>query len=97
MREGSLFDEALRRGLESYVAEMLRIHVAEGLLARPEIRAALGPQHFERVRAEVLDRLRRSEEEGREARPAVSTAVSDVLSLLSRIAGRPGSGGEGSP
>lgn len=87
------FDENLRRGLESYLAELLRVHVAETLFARPEVRAALPPERLEKLRAEVLGRLRASEEEGREARPRVTAVCDELLSFIRGV----GRGGEDRP
>ena len=77
-----MFDDSLRRGVESLVAEALRVHVAEGILARPEVRAALSTEALARIRADVIDRLERSEREGREDRATLRKAVEDAAGWL---------------
>ena len=62
----------LQRGIESIVAELLRVHVLEAVLARPEVRRGLSPEAVERIRRDILDRLKASEEQGRDHRGEVN-------------------------
>jgi len=68
-------DESLRKGLESLVAEGLRRHVLETVLARPEVVRNLSPEALARLRERILARLLESEESGREHRETALAAI----------------------
>ena len=86
----------------------LRVHVAEGLLGREEVRRCLKPSDIDRIRTEVIDRLVRAERDGMEQRKEVRAlveaalgatgiaahqVVSAVAAILSEaVRGRPGEG-----
>jgi len=69
----------LARGIESIVAEVLRAHVLDTVLARPEVRRGLSPEAIQRIRADLLDRLKASEESGRPDRAEVETLLDAAL------------------
>lgn len=69
----------LSRGIESIVAEVLRAHVLETVLARPEVRRGLSPEAIDRIRRDILDRLKASEEEGRADRGEVEALLDSAL------------------
>ncbi len=69
----------LQRGIESIVAELLRVHVLEAVLARPEVRRGLSPEAVERIRRDILDRLKASEEQGRDHRGEVEEVLDAAL------------------
>lgn len=99
----------LQKGLESLVAEALRRHLLEAVLARPEVIRNLSPEARERLRQKVLDRLARSEEAGRAHRETALAAIrglraaagplGEVLATLWKAVGKPvgdpGSAGPG--
>ncbi|MBP7125419.1 hypothetical protein KBD49_03525 [Myxococcota bacterium] len=97
---------SLEKGLESLVAEGLRLHVLDRVLARPEVTRNLSPEALDRLKRKVLDRLARSEEEGRADRETALAAIrglraaagplGDVLATLWRFAGE-SHGGAGTP
>jgi len=69
----------LQRGIESLVAEVLRVHVIDAVLARPEVRKGLSPEAIDRIRADVLARLKTAEETGRADRREVEAVLDAVL------------------
>jgi hypothetical protein len=69
----------LQRGIESIVAEVVRVHLLENVLGRPEVRRGLSPEAIERIRRDVLDRLKASEEEGRANRGEVEEVLDAAL------------------
>jgi hypothetical protein len=66
-------------GIESLVAEVLRVHVVDAVLDRPEVRRNLSPEALERLRADVMQRLSRSESQGMAHRVEVMAAVQGAL------------------
>lgn len=89
----------LQKGLESLVAEAMRRHLLDAVLARPEVIRNLSPEARERLRQKVADRLVRSEEEGRAHRETALAAIrglrsaagplGEVLATLWRTIGEP--------
>jgi hypothetical protein len=73
---------AFDKGLESLVAEVLRVHVVEAVFAREAVRKGLPPDRVEALRREVVDRLKRSEDAGRDHRDAVKSVVDAALGLV---------------
>jgi len=76
--------ESIRRALESGIAELLRRHAVDVLFARPDVVAALGQERVAALRAEVLERLRRSEEEGRVEKAELLARFSELLTLIAQ-------------
>ncbi len=70
---------SLRKGIESMVAEVLRAHVLDAVLARPEVRKGLSPEAIERIRKDMLERLLVSEEQGRADRGEVEALLDGAL------------------
>jgi hypothetical protein len=70
---------ALRKGIESMVAEVLRAHVLDAVLSRPEVRKGLSPEAIERIRKDVLEHLKASEEQGRTNRAEVEALLDQAL------------------
>lgn len=66
-------------GIESLVAEVLRVHVLDAVLDRPEVRRNLSPEALERLRVDLRQRLARSESEGQAHRADVVAAVQGAL------------------
>lgn len=98
----------LQKGLESLVAEGLRRHVLDVVLARPEVTRNLSPEALETLRKKVLARLAESEEAGRPHRETALAALrglqaaagplGEVLASLWRLAGESArSGGPAGP
>ncbi|HOI10613.1 MAG TPA: hypothetical protein PK313_09080 [Myxococcota bacterium] len=73
---------AFDKGLESLVAEVLRVHVVEAVFSREAVRKGLPPDRVEALRREVVDRLKHSEDAGREHRDAVKAVVDAALGLV---------------
>lgn len=73
---------AFDKGLESLIAEMLRVHVVDSVFAREAVRRGLPPERLEALRHEVVDRLKHAEESGRGDRDAVRGVLDAALGMM---------------
>lgn len=73
---------AFDKGLESMVAEMLRVHLVDAIFSRDAVRNGLPPERVEALRRDIVERLRRAEEDGRAHRESVRGVVDAALWLM---------------
>ena len=79
-------DESLRRGIESYVAELLRRHVVDSVFAADAVTRGLSPEAVKRLRADVEARLAEAEAAGLADRVVVKTLIESALGGSSALA-----------
>jgi hypothetical protein len=70
------------KGLESMVAEMLRVHMVDAVFSRDAVRNGLPPERVEALRREIVDRLKTAEEGGRDHRETVRAVIDGALGLV---------------
>jgi len=75
--------EGFRSAIEALIAGALRRHVADRLLARPELVAVLGAEAIERIRQEVTKHLMHQETKGK-------TSLADLECRVVELFGQPG-------
>ena len=73
---------AFDKGLESLIAEVLRVHVVDSVFAREAVRKGLPPERVEALRREIVDRLKRAEDEGRDQRDTVRAVMDAALGMV---------------
>lgn len=72
-------EESFEKGLESIVAEVMRVHFLDKILTRKEIVGALSSEDLERIRKEVLEKLENAERDGRNDRVAVMKILESIM------------------
>lgn len=90
--------DSILRGLESFVAEFLLRHVAEGVFEAPQLKKAIPKERLEVIRREVEEGLRRAWKEGEADRQVFLSTLgskigggtfSSLLLLLGNLIKRP--------
>jgi len=73
---------AFDKGLESLIAELLRVHLVDSVFARDAVRNGLPPERIEALRQEIVSRLKRAEDVGRDDRAAVRSVLDAALAVV---------------